>query len=173
MPPMAPTVPPSPIFIPTPPFPADQACVSPQFARRVPLTPGPRAAAKARAEVAAAIRAWDIPVDPDVALLLTSELVTNAVTHGGVPPVVLVITAGATGLRIDVHDGSLDLPVLELAATEDESGRGLLLVTSLSAEWGFYRTQAGKAVYFVLTVLSGPNETVTNAQEPAGSRSVS
>ena len=33
---------------------------------------------------------------------------------------------------------------------EAETGRGLLLVTTLSAEWGFYRTSGGKAVYFTL-----------------------
>ena len=32
-----------------------------------------------------------------------------------------------------------------------ETGRGLLLVASLSADWGFCRTLAGKAVYFTLT----------------------
>jgi hypothetical protein len=31
-----------------------------------------------------------------------------------------------------------------------ETGRGLMLVASLSAEWGYYRTAAGKAVYFTL-----------------------
>ena len=39
------------------------------------------AVAAARTEVEAAICAWCVPVDPDVAILLTSELVTNAVTH--------------------------------------------------------------------------------------------
>ena len=36
-------------------------------------------------------------------------------------------------------------------------GRGLLLVATLSAEWGFYRTATGKAVYFT---LAGPPEPV-------------
>jgi len=39
---------------------------------RVPLTAGPAAAAQARRQPQAAIRAWDIPVDTDVAVLLTS-----------------------------------------------------------------------------------------------------
>ena len=49
--------------------------------RRVPLTTGPAAAGEARRQVRAAIGAWDIPVDPSVAELLISELVTNAITH--------------------------------------------------------------------------------------------
>jgi len=37
-----------------------------------------------------------------------------------------------------------------VVALDAESGRGLLLVETLSDEWGFYRTPAGKAVYFTL-----------------------
>lgn len=129
-----------------------------RFARRVPLEPDLGAVARARDEVDAAIRDWDVAVDPDVALLLTSELVTNAVTHGtrGQPGsgasgvVILASTADETGLRVEVHDGSASLPVLNPARHDAECGRGLLLVSSLSAEWGYYRTPAGKAVYFTL-----------------------
>ncbi|HEY3877935.1 MAG TPA: ATP-binding protein [Trebonia sp.] len=125
---------------------------------RIPLIADLAAAAAARSVVEDAIRAWRVPVDADVAVLLTSELVTNAVTHGAPAAgrfVLLTIVCEAAGLRVDVHDGSGDLPVLGDAAgdgdsAEAETGRGLLLVTSLSAEWGFYRTPAGKAVYFTL-----------------------
>jgi anti-sigma regulatory factor (Ser/Thr protein kinase) len=101
------------------------------------------------------IRTWRTPVDTDVAVLLTSELVTNAVTHGTSTTgtfVILTVGCDAAALRVDVHDGSGDLPLLDAASAEAETGRGLLLVTSLSAEWGFYRTSAGKAVYFTLDI---------------------
>ena len=154
-------------FLPTGLAGAPPQYVSPHLARRVRMRPESGAAAMARAEVAAAIRAWGVAVDPDVAILLTSELVTNAVTHGaalrapetpGPDPgsggtaaqVVLAITACATGLRVDVQDGSTDFPVLHVVGEQEESGRGLLLVASLSANWGCYRTPAGKAVYFTL-----------------------
>jgi anti-sigma regulatory factor (Ser/Thr protein kinase) len=120
---------------------------------RIPLMADLTAAAAARSVVEDAIRTWRVPVDAEVAILLTSELVTNAVTHGTPTAgtfVLLTIVCDATGLRVDVHDGSGDLPVLDSAPTEAETGRGLLLVTSLSAEWGFYATPAGKAVYFAL-----------------------
>jgi anti-sigma regulatory factor (Ser/Thr protein kinase) len=120
---------------------------------RIPLLADLAAAGTARKAVADVIRAWRVPVDADVAVLLASELVTNAVTHGGPAAdtlVLLTITRDTGGLRVDVHDGSGDLPVLDEASAEAECGRGLLLVTSLSAEWGFYRTPAGKAVYFTL-----------------------
>ena len=124
-----------------------------QRAFRIPLLADLTAAASARAVVNDTIRAWRIPVDADVAVLLTSELVTNAVTHGTLTVgtfVILTVGCDAAALRVDVHDGSSDLPVLDAASAEAETGRGLLLVTSLSAEWGFYRTSAGKAVYFTL-----------------------
>jgi hypothetical protein len=59
---------------------------------RVRLTTGPAAAAEARRQVRAAICAWEIPVDPDVAILLTSELVTNAIRHEVTGIVMLAIT---------------------------------------------------------------------------------
>ena len=54
-----------------------------QRPRRISLTAGPAAAAEARSQVRAAIYAWDVPVDPSVAVLLTSELVTNAISARG------------------------------------------------------------------------------------------
>ena len=54
------------------------------------------AVAAARTEVEAAIGAWCTAVDPDVAILLTSELVTNAVTHASRNP---NRRAGARGMR--------------------------------------------------------------------------
>jgi anti-sigma regulatory factor (Ser/Thr protein kinase) len=122
---------------------------------RVPLTAGPAAAAEARRQVRAAIYAWDIPVDQDVAVLLTSELVTNAIGHEVTGVIVLVVTCFRGQLRVDVHDTSRTLPALIAAPVDAETGRGLMLVTTLAAEWGFYRTPVGKAVYF--TLAFGPD----------------
>ena len=117
---------------------------------RVRLTAGPAAAAEARSQVRAAICAWDLPVDPDVAVLLASELVTNAIRHEAGKTITLDITCSRGQLRVDVHDTSRSLPVLVDAPADAEAGRGLMLVATLSDEWGFYRTPAGKAVYFAL-----------------------
>src|SRR3984957_19370855 len=147
------------------------------------------AVAAARAEVEAAICAWCVPVDPDVAILLTSELVTNAVTHAAAnaspngkaasrgraaEAVLLVIAADDAGLRVDVHDGSGDLPVLGgyPADADAETGRGLLLVTSLSADWGFYRTPGGKAVYFTLQAQPDVHGNVIDRSDGHDPRSV-
>ena len=50
----------------------------------------------------------------------------------------LAIACSAAGLRVDVHDGSGDLPLLESPLAEAETGRGLLLVETLSTQWGCY-----------------------------------
>jgi len=139
---------------------------------RVRLTPNRRAAAEAREHIRAAISAWRIPVDMDVAVLLASELVTNAITHGqpangrrepgdsgpaaGRPvsaePIMLSIRCYRGELRVEVHDrsGAMPPPSPEHAPAESETGRGLMLVAALAAKWGYYRTPAGKAVFFTL-----------------------
>ena len=121
--------------------------------RRVLLAAGPAAAAEARGQVRAAICAWDVPVDPSVAVLLTSELVTNAIRYEKGETVTLAIDCSQGQLRVDVHDSSGDIPVVLDTPLEAEAGRGLMLVATLSDEWGFYRTPVGKAVYFTLTSL--------------------
>ena len=192
MTPMAPTRPirppnPTNIAAATGPDAANGASV--RVCRVVRLAQRLSAVAAARAEVEAAIGAWCVPVDPDVAILLTSELVTNAVTHAAANAsrhgqaasrgraagaVLLVIAADDAGLRVDVHDGSGDLPVLgDCPADADaETGRGLLLVTSLSADWGFYRTPGGKAVYFTLQAQPDVHGNVIDRSDGHDPRSV-
>lgn len=131
---------------------------------RVRLAAGPAAAAEARGQVRAAIRAWDIPVDPDIAVLLASELVTNAIGHEAGPTIVLAITCSFGQLRIEVHDTSRLLPVLVDAPVDAEAGRGLMLVATLSATWGVHRTPVGKAVYF--TLAFGPGLTGDDERGP-------
>jgi anti-sigma regulatory factor (Ser/Thr protein kinase) len=126
--------------------------------RHIALNAGPAAASQARSLVRAAIRAWDVPVDPDIAVVLTSELVTNALQHEAGETITFTITCVCDQLRVDVHDSSPCMPVLEDAPADAEAGRGLMLVASLSADWGFYRTPTGKAVYFKLMPLTDPDE---------------
>jgi hypothetical protein len=146
---------------------------------RFRLTPGLGAAAEARGHVRAAIRAWQVPVDADVAVLLASELVANAVIHGGTPgsaeapggaglassePVMLSIRCSRGELRVEVHDQSQEMPLPPLlldSRAESETGRGLMLVAALAAKWGFYQTSAGKAVYF--TLIPHPDDPVPHA----------
>src|SRR6185437_609350 len=96
------------------------------------------------------------PVEEDIAVLLTSELVTNAISHEAGRSIMLSVTSSFGQLRVDVHDTSRTWPVLVDASADAEAGRGLMLVATLSATWGIYRTPAGKAVYFTLAFDPGP-----------------
>jgi anti-sigma regulatory factor (Ser/Thr protein kinase) len=129
-----------------------------QSPRLSSLAAGPAAAGEARAQVRAAICAWHVPVDASVATLLASELVTNAIQHQAGETAELVIDCTRGQLRVDVHDTSGSMPVLMDAPADAESGRGLMLVATLSTDWGFYRTPAGKAVYFTLGVQAHLDE---------------
>jgi anti-sigma regulatory factor (Ser/Thr protein kinase) len=118
--------------------------------------PEPKAAAAARRFVRETLQAWAVapaaggPGPVDDAVLLTSELVTNAIRHEVGGTVKLIITCAYGRFRVDVHDTSRSVPVPVDEPADAETGRGLLLVANLSADWGYYWTPAGKAVYFVL-----------------------
>lgn len=120
------------------------------YQRRVRLARQPSAAAEARAQVRAALRAWNVPVDHDIAILLTSDLVTNAIRYGDGETVTLAIRCSRGRLRIDVNDRARYLPAGADEPADADSGRGLVLVAALSSEWGSFRTPAGKAMYFTL-----------------------
>jgi anti-sigma regulatory factor (Ser/Thr protein kinase) len=88
----------------------------------------------------------------EVAVLLTSELVTNAVRYGG-PRILLSVRDDPDVLHIEVDD---DGPWVEPVGAVDErstGGRGLQLVESLAHAWGTsaHELHAGsKAVWFTL-----------------------
>lgn len=83
------------------------------------------------------------------AVLLVSELVTNSVKHGG-PPVVVGVDCDGDALQVRVRDGSPAMPAARDALQTDESGRGLALVKTISADWGVDPEADGKHVWFVL-----------------------
>jgi len=119
--------------------------------RRVRLDRQPIAAGLARGHVRSALSSWRVPVDLDVAVLLTSDVVTNAILHGAGPSVTVAIRCSRGRLRVDVYDSARSLPVP--AETPDENGAGpeLVLVARLADDWGAFRTPAGRGVYFTLT----------------------
>jgi hypothetical protein len=59
---------------------------------------------------------------------------------------------------VDVHDTSCSPPVPLEARPDAEAGRGLMLVATLSTDWGYHRTSGGKAVYFTLAFQAEPGE---------------
>jgi hypothetical protein len=122
--------------------------------RRVRLTRKPAAVAEARSQVRAVICAWKVPVDPDIAVLLTSDMMTHAIVHGDGKTITLAIRRSYGHLRIDVYDASRSLPTAVDEPAVTETGHGLALVAALSTEWGSFRTPAGKVVYFTLAFQS-------------------
>jgi anti-sigma regulatory factor (Ser/Thr protein kinase) len=88
----------------------------------------------------------------DDAVLLTSELATNAVLHtasgdGGVFRVVVGMTGKC--VRVEVHDGGSDTaPGVRLPRTPEESGAGLYLVEVLADRWGHGTGPDGRVVWF-------------------------
>ena len=120
------------------------------YQRRVRLTREPAAAAEARSQVRVAIGDWKVPVDPDIAILLASDLVTSAVRHGDGETLTLAIRCSRGHLRIDVYDKSGYLPAGANEPDDARTAHGLVLIAALSTEWGSFRTPAGKAVYFTL-----------------------
>ena len=91
----------------------------------------------------------------DSAVLLTSELVTNAVMHsssrcvGGAISVLIMETGG--GLRIEVADEGSELssPVVR-GDVYASDGHGLFLVQTMSDQWGYLREDRGTTVWFWL-----------------------
>ena len=112
---------------------------------------------EARAFVAKAL--GELHRSLDTAVLLTSELVTNAVTHsnsrlhGGT--VTLLITESSSGVRIEVADQGSDLssPVVR-GNVYASDGHGLFLVQTLADQWGYLREEAGTTVWFWLRKAS-------------------
>ena len=89
------------------------------------------------------------------AMLLVSELVANAILHTGTLFDV-VVKPGAGRVRVEVHDGSPELPVRKRYSNMSGTGRGLLLVERVAAGWGTDLTSKGKVVWFELDGRSAP-----------------
>jgi anti-sigma regulatory factor (Ser/Thr protein kinase) len=119
------------------------------------------AVAQARQATRAAVAAWRLGYLADSAVLLVSELVTNALRHaapdvaGDVPGTVLRLEYADGWLRIEVHDTSPHAPRPRIPDWLDESGFGLMLVDALAAKWGVLQTAQGKAVWAELDARPG------------------
>jgi anti-sigma regulatory factor (Ser/Thr protein kinase) len=86
----------------------------------------------------------------ELAELLVSELVTNAVLHARTT-ITLEITAVPDGVRVGVLDGAARGPRPRDFSLEATTGRGLTLVESLASAWGTNPTADGKQVWFELS----------------------
>ncbi|MET9444611.1 SpoIIE family protein phosphatase [Streptomyces sp. NPDC006610] len=108
----------------------------------------PEAVRHARRFARRSLRAWSVPEDEtDAALLVVSELVTNALVHTG-GQIRLDLTLVGERLRVAVADSSPRTPVKPTnIGWEATGGRGLLLVEAVSAAWGAVPVSGGKQVW--------------------------
>ncbi|MFE9045847.1 SpoIIE family protein phosphatase [Streptomyces sp. NPDC012421] len=124
-----------------------------------------RSVAAARAFVRDTLQGWGHPELVDDAVVLTSELVTNAVVHAGTAADVLCLRS-EDSIRIEVADRypEREIPVQSgraIASPDRENGRGLLLCAALADRWGVDYSPTRKHVWFHLDL----------PQRPAGTRS--
>ncbi|GAA3873579.1 hypothetical protein GCM10023084_28170 [Streptomyces lacrimifluminis] len=122
---------------------------APQLRRRLGCS-DLREVPEARRALRELLRHWGRPGSSEIAELLTSELVTNALVHTD-RDAVLTATVSPRGLRVEVRDFVGRRPGLRAPNAEDSTnGRGLVLVESLADAWGVRAHGVGKAVWFEL-----------------------
>ncbi|WP_405452002.1 ATP-binding protein [Streptomyces erythrochromogenes] len=104
--------------------------------------------------ITARLAGWHLHGLSDDLVLIASELATNAVRHGGTPArVTLALRCPGNGrrvVRLEVEDSGpgFDPPSRPHAIrVESCTGRGLLLVETLSSAWGARATAAGQLVW--------------------------
>lgn len=107
-----------------------------------------------RRELRELLGQWGRCDSTDVAQLLASELVTNALVHTEQGAVVTAVVASST-LRVEVRDFITGLPAPGPPGhlrqdSLDTNGRGLFLVQSLADSWGIRTQGMGKVVWFEL-----------------------
>lgn len=125
----------------------------------------PASAGRARRFVDATLRTWECAGIVDVASLLVSELVANSVLHAGTP-LAVVISRNSRRLRIEVQDGDTRVPARKHYSSLATTGRGLMLVERMAADWGVRPTSSGKGVWFELDQTSPAGEPDVEAGFP-------
>ncbi|MEU0785275.1 SpoIIE family protein phosphatase [Streptomyces sp. NPDC006173] len=129
-----------------------------------------RSVATARSFVRDTLQGWGFADIVDDAVVLTSELVTNAVVHAGTSADVLCLRSD-DGVRIEVadHYPEREIPLqgaaINMGSPDREGGRGLQLCAALAGRWGVEYTPTHKQVWFQLEL---PERAVgTRAAGPA------
>ncbi|MER6994401.1 ATP-binding protein [Streptomyces sp. NPDC000410] len=120
---------------------------------------GPRCVGRARKELRKTLEGWGLGTLEDAALVVLSELLTNAVRHACVPKGRQIETRYVRvpgGLRIEVHDAAEERPLMAVPGMDASGGWGLPLVDALADRWAVAdRVGPGKMVWAELDTASG------------------
>lgn len=122
------------------------------------FAPAGAAVGQARQFARAALEEWGLDEVVDDAVLLVSELVTNAITHAGTPTTLEVrVEAGGVRLEVqDLHPSRMLRMGANPASGTSEHGRGLLLTAALATRWGVEYRPDSKRVWAVLALTQEP-----------------
>jgi anti-sigma regulatory factor (Ser/Thr protein kinase) len=104
----------------------------------------------------------------DAAVLLVSEVITNAVVHGLSAPRLTVWTTDSS-VRVEVGDLGPDLPVQVDADLDASSGRGLAILDSCASSWGWRLKRQGKVLWFIVRT-DQPEDRPETRPRPSASR---
>lgn len=120
-----------------------------------------RSVRDARSLVVSTLRSWQMTELERTASLLTSELATNAVVHGGTP-YRITIELGPPNLRVLVEDRSHTLPCRRPPDPSAISGRGLSMVDAFALDWGARRAPMARS-----SGSTSPQRRARRASSPA------
>jgi anti-sigma regulatory factor (Ser/Thr protein kinase) len=155
-------------------------------AEYVPLPALLSAPLLARRQTRRVLRRWRIQPDIiETALLLVSELVTNALKFArpeprsqnpeipGADDISLTLRHLGQLLRIEVSDPGLRAPTLSEAECDDEGGRGLILIAALSSGWWYYfPPSGGKVVCCTLRMTGTRHDAAPPQHQPSTARTL-
>lgn len=112
--------------------------------RQFPAEAGSARAARVWSEPV--LRTWGMNGSTSSALIVISELVTNAIVHGH-DPIEVSMTCRDGSVRVAVSDGGGGAVAPADPAEREVGGHGLHLVEAMSLAWGVDDTPAGKTVW--------------------------
>ncbi|MFD9423614.1 MULTISPECIES: SpoIIE family protein phosphatase [unclassified Streptomyces] len=131
----------------------------------------PERIAVARQQLREMLHDWADAEQVDAAVLMISEMATNVLVHTDGDALMVAEAAGDRGerrLRVEVADGSDELPHKRRPGEMASSGRGLVLMEMLADSWGVDPRGEGKSIWFELYESAGPAEAGNSTEAGEG-----
>lgn len=134
----------------------------------------------ARRHAQAVLGAWHVPGETiETALVLVSELVTNAVTatttwavleSAAATPIVQTLRRQSDRIVIEISDCDSRPPFIVHTGPDAETGRGLMIVQTLSKEWSYFLLPSGGKTVYCIIGLPPDSAGSPESQEPCAAR---